>query len=75
MQLDDTRPREILVEFEVSPSNRPELLDGSYSLPFPAWLEFDREGNAVVRISGVVLEQTVFSTRSPVAGSFSGPGF
>jgi len=71
MKLHDTTPRQVLVQFENSPSDRPELLDGRYSLPFPAWLERDGNGNTIVRIPGDVLERSVFSSRRPVPGSFS----
>jgi hypothetical protein len=71
MRIEDPTPRAVLVEFEVSSSDHPHLLDRHYTVPFPAWLENDSAGNTVVRIPGHILERSLFSTRNPVAGSFS----
>jgi hypothetical protein len=71
MRIDDPTPRRVVVEFEVSSSDHPDHLDGSYSPPHPAWLERDEHGNPVVRIGAEVLEKTVFRARRPLPGSFS----
>jgi hypothetical protein len=71
MRLADPTPRWIVVQFEDSPSERPELLDRVYTRPFAAWLEPDAAGNITVRLDSDVLEQTLFLENDPVPGSFS----
>lgn len=71
MRLGDPTPRTVLVEFETSSSDHPDVLDGQYSTPYPAELGSDAHGNAVVRISSEILEQKLFRARRPVPGSFS----
>ena len=71
MRLDDPTPRWIVVQFEDSPSERPELLDRVYTRPFAAWLEPGAAGNVTVRLPSEVLEQTLFLENDPVPGSFT----
>jgi len=71
MRLDDPNPRWVIVEFENSPPDRPDLLDGVYTRPFAAWLEPDDQGHVTVRVSGDILEKNLFRDNDPVAGSFS----
>ena len=72
MRIGDPAPRRVLVRFEVSPSERPDLLDRAYSVPFVASLEpAPVRGRVVVRISGDVLERSLFRDRRPLPGSFS----
>jgi hypothetical protein len=71
MRLTDPTPRWIAVQFEDSPSERPDLLDRVYTQPFAAWLEPDAAGHVVVRIDGDVLERHLFRANDPLPGSFS----
>ncbi len=72
MRLGDPIPRWVVVRFEVSPSDRPDLLDRAYSRPFIAWFEpAPVSGQIVVRIDGGILERSLFRDRRPVPGSFS----
>ncbi len=71
MRLDDPNPRWVVVQFENSPSDRPDLLDGVWTRPFVAWLEPDKRGHLTVRVDGDVLEKNLFRENDPVAGSFS----
>ena len=71
MRLDDPTPRWVIVQFENSPSERPDLLDHVYTKPFAAWLETNELGQTTVRVSGNVLEQNLFRERDPVPGSFT----
>lgn len=71
MRLSDPTPRWVVVQFEDSPSERPDLLDRVYTKPFAAWLERNELGQIVVRVGGDVLEQSLFRENNPVPGSFS----
>ena len=71
MRLGDPTPRWVFIQFENSPRDRPDLLDGRYTEPFSAWLEPDDLGRVTVRVSGAVLEESLFRENDPVAGSFS----
>jgi len=71
MRLDDPTPRSVFIQFENSPRDRPDLLDGRYTEPFAAWLEPDDQGRVTVRLRGAVLEESLFRENDPVAGSFS----
>ena len=71
MRLGDPTPRWVVIQFEDSPRDRPDLLNGSYTEPFSAWLEPDDHGHVTVRLSGEVLEKSLFRKNDPVAGSFS----
>lgn len=71
MRLGDSTPRWVVIQFENSPRDRPDLLDGPYTEPFSAWLEPDEHGHVTVRLSGEVLEKNLFRENDPVAGSFS----
>ena len=71
MRLGDPTPRWVFIQFENSPRDRPDLLDGPYTEPFSAWLEPDDQGHVTVRLSGQVLEKSLFRENDPVAGSFS----
>lgn len=71
MHLDDPTPRWVAVQFEDSPRDRPDLLDGVYTEPFVAWLEPDERGRVTVRVRGEVLEKSLFRENDPVPGSFS----
>ena len=71
MRLDDLTPRPVLVQFEDSPGDRPDLLDGAYTTPHRAWLEPDAEGRITVRVAAEVLEESLFADNDPVPGSFS----
>ena len=71
MRLDDPNPRWVVVQFENSPKDRPDLLDGVYTRPFAAWLEPDDQGRVTVRVNRDILEKDLFRENDPVAGSFS----
>lgn len=71
MSLSDPTPRWVVVQFEDSPSDRPDLLDGVYTKPFAAWLEPGDSGHVTVRVSGEILEQSLFQENDPIPGSFS----
>ena len=71
MRLADPTPRWVVVQFEDSPSERPDLLDRVYTKPFAGWLERNEQGQVVVRVGGDVLEQNLFRENNPVPGSFS----
>jgi hypothetical protein len=71
MRLDDLTPRWVVVQFEDSPSDRPDLLDGVYTRPYAAWLEPDERGRVTIRVSGDVLEKNLFRDNDPLPGSFS----
>jgi hypothetical protein len=71
MRLGDRTPRWVAIEFEDSPRDRPDLLDGAYTQAFSAWLEPDEAGRVTVRLSGDILENSLFRDNQPVAGSFS----
>ena len=71
MRLGDASPRRVHVEFEVSPSDRPELLDAAYSEPFDGWVEPGDDGTIHVRVAGAQLERGLLRDRNPVPGSFS----
>jgi hypothetical protein len=71
MRLDDTTPRWVTVRFEDSPSDHPYRLDNVYTKAFLAWLEPNALGHITVRVSGEILEQSLFRDRNPVPGSFT----
>jgi hypothetical protein len=72
LDLGNSRPRWIHVEFEVSPQDRPDQLDAVYTRPLPAWLEpADAEGRLVARVASRIVERHLFGDENPVAGSFS----
>jgi hypothetical protein len=71
MRLDDSTPRWVSVQFEVSPGEHPERLDRRYGPRHRAWLEPGTDGTIRVRVDGDVLEQSLFRDRNPVPGSFS----
>ncbi|UCE87357.1 MAG: hypothetical protein JSU66_06450 [Deltaproteobacteria bacterium] len=72
LDLGNSQPRWIEVEFEVSPRDRPGQLDAIYTEPLPARLEpgaAERQRRVV--ISRDIVEQRLFGAERPVAGSFS----
>ena len=72
LDLGNSQPRWIQVEFEVSPQDSPDQLDAVYTEPLPAWLEpADVEGQLVARVAGELVERHLFGDENPVAGSFS----
>jgi hypothetical protein len=71
MRLGDARPRRVHVQFEVSSSDRPGLLDATYSEPFEGWIEPGDDGTIHVRVAGAVLERGLLRDRNPLPGSFS----
>ena len=71
MRLGDASPRRVHVQFEVSASDRPELLDVTYSEPIEGRLESGSDGTIRVRVDGALLERGLLRDRNPVPGSFS----
>jgi hypothetical protein len=72
LDLFNGQPRMILVAFEISPQDRPEQTDFTYSHRFPAWIEpGERESELRVRIDAEIVESHLIPEQNPVLGSFS----
>lgn len=72
LDLDDARPRSVLVRFENSPPDAPDRLAATYTAEIPARLTRDpATGHAEVRIAGRDVERGYFTRQRVREGSFS----
>lgn len=72
MDLRDLRERWVVVEFEVSPPNKPYQLRTIYTEPIRAWFEPASEpGRVRVTIDGGIVERQLMRGEKPKPGSFS----
>lgn len=72
LNLRNPNPRQVMVQFEVSPVDRPGSLDASYTEFVPAWFQpTERPGEVRVIIAGSVVEESLFANHNPKPGSFS----
>jgi hypothetical protein len=71
MDLHDPTPREVEVEFEVSPRDHPGQLDAVYTPRLPGWLRpHPTPGWVQVEVSGPAIEQVLMASEDPKPGSF-----
>lgn len=71
MDLRDPTPREVGVEFEISPRDHPEQLDAVYAPRLPGHLRpHATPGWIVVEVPGAAVEQVLMASEHPKPGSF-----
>jgi hypothetical protein len=70
MNLQDPRPRWVLVAFETSPPNEPGRLDSLYAPELPAWLEPAGPGRLRVTLARGLVERYLMAAYDPKPGSF-----